>query len=686
MLLTEKLKKLRNKKLDESAGVDEASQDISVAVVVDKANDIFLQKLEKKYNVTVKNNKQRGGISEVIITNENEVYVEKACFELAKNSEVLDVYPMNGYNEEEKIADKLIRVYKLDEDDDDYRPGKGQVTKRKDDLSKMNLKQLQKYIDKNWEEIYEVMKAGKLYPTYGFRINTNGMENFETITLSMGTTDNKEKSNVVKVATNFAKKNPGLFVVLDGYYISFALLKSKDIIEFISPLIKKYASLGYGTIIDGIFGKNISKLVKIFNDEEKSNAYKDRENWKGSIDNPVIYIGSYDIKNIDKNIDKISSYAKKLDGYAFINKKRSSMRRYLIEVEFNNESNFLKLAKYIKNDLGVKIDYIMDAVNSNDRDLSYKIAKKIEKTLKINIDEEDTQDEAVKPSYALYPSKGKLREVEEAISEIKNLTVSVYPLEKKINIQSYTDGVINNTLKIVKEVDPKCELMEAWSKKTVPIKNYKIDEADTSNRIFIIANYLSTEESSEVINRGAYIEKYFPNVNVKIKKTTKGLEVRVDSTELEEIKEFFYQMAYEYAYELYNYTITTGRGTYEASELKKYLDRELLNVNPLDEAAEGKKQKIEVKVYLDDYNSTEKEKFKEICKKHNFRNTLEIDWDNQNIYFFKAIITGSKEAAITKVIKDLSKEFKIAKISGSKELAKKLQGKFLYAGDDLPSI
>lgn len=221
MLLTEKLKKLRNKKLDESAGVDEASQDISVAVVVDKANDILLQKLEKKYNVTVKNNKQRGGISEVIITNENEVYVEKACFELAKNSEVLDVYPMNGYNEEEKIADKLIRVYKLDED--------------------------------------------------------------------------------------------------------------------------------------------------------------------------------------------------------------------------------------------------------------------------------DTQDEAVKPSYALYPSKGKLREVEEAISEIKNLTVSVYPLEKKINIQSYTDGVINNTLKVVKEVDPKCELMEAWSKKTVPIKNYRIDEADTSNRIFIIANYLSTE-------------------------------------------------------------------------------------------------------------------------------------------------------------------------------------------------
>ena len=522
MLLTEKLKKLRNKKLDESAGVDEASQDISVAVVVDKANDILLQKLEKKYNVTVKNNKQRGGISEVIITNENEVYVEKACFELAKNSEVLDVYPMNGYNEEEKIADKLIRVYKLDE--------------------------------------------------------------------------------------------------------------------------------------------------------------------------------------------------------------------------------------------------------------------------------EDTQDEAVKPSYALYPSKGKLREVEEAISEIKNLTVSVYPLEKKINIQSYTDGVINNTLKIVKEVDPKCELMEAWSKKIVPIKNYRIDEADTSNRIFIIANYLSTEESSEIINRGAYIEKYFPNVNVKIKKTTKGLEVRVDSTELEEIKEFFYQMAYEYAYELYNYTITSGRGTHEASELKKYLDRELLNVNPLDEdndedlynisldveinhynvsepektlhniekiarknnvgfdltnwevdvadytisgdtysniekvfkelvkagvkitnynfnkeyskdkkairmagykmldkyvnkksskvnslneEAEGKKQKITVLVFKEDYSEEELMKFKAICQKYDLRNTIEIHWSLYDRYDLTAEITGRKEDAITKVVRGISKEFKIAKISGSRELAKKLQDKFV---------
>ena len=764
--------------------------------MVDKANDIFLQKLEKKYNVTVKNNKQRGGISEVIITNENEVYVEKACFELAKNSEVLDVYPMNGYNEEEKIADKLISVYKLDEDDDDdLKPGVGKriVTKRKDDLSKMNLKQLQKYIDKNWEEIYEVMKSGKLYPTYGFRINTNGMENFETITLSIDFTDNKEKSNVVRVATNFANKNPGLFIVLDRTYMSFAVLKSEDIIEFMSPLIKKLASLGYGTIIKGIFGKNISKLVKIFNDEEKNSAYKNRENWTGSIDNPVIYIGSYDIKNIDKNIDKISSYAKKLDGYAFINKKRSGMRRYLIEVEFNNEDNFLKLAKYIKNDLGVKIDYIMDAVNSNDRDLSYKIAKKIEKTLKINIDEEDTQDDAVKPSYALYPSKGKLREVEEAISEIKNLTVSVYPLEKKINIQSYTDGVINNTLKVVKEVDPKCELMEAWSKKTVPIKNYRIDEADTSNRIFIIANYLSTEESSEVINRGAYIEKYFPNVNVKIKKTTKGLEVRVDSTELEEIKEFFYQMVYEYAYELYNYTITTGRGTYEASELKKYLDRELLNVNPLDEdgedlynisldveinhynvsepektlhnieklarnnnvsfdltnwetdvadyaisgdtysniekvfkalvkagikitnytfnkeyskdkkairmngykmldkyvnkksskvnplneEAEGKKQKITVLVFKEDYSEEELMKFKAICQKYDLRNTIEIHWSLYDRYDLTAEITGRKEDAITKVVRGISKEFKIAKISGSRELAKKLQDKFV---------
>ena len=272
--------------------------------------------------------------------------------------------------------------------DDDFKPGVGKiiVTKRKDDLSKMDLKQLQKYIDKNWEEIYEVMKAGKLYPTYGFRINTNGMENFETITLSIDFTDNKEKSNVVRVATNFAKKNPGLFIVLDRTYMSFAVLKSEDIIEIMSPLIKKLASLGYGTIIKGIFGKNISKLVKIFNDEEKNSAYKDRENWKGSIDNPVIYIGSYDIKNIDKNIDKISSYAKKLDGYAFINKNRSGMRRYLIEVEFNNEDNFLKLATYMQNDLGVKIDYIMDAVNSNDRNLSYKIAKNIEKTLKINID------------------------------------------------------------------------------------------------------------------------------------------------------------------------------------------------------------------------------------------------------------------------------------------------------------
>lgn len=106
---------------------------------------------------------------------------------------------------------------------------------------------------------------------------------------------------------------------------------------------------------------------------------------------------------------------------------------------------------------------------------------------------------------------------------------------------------------------------------------------------------------------------------------------------------------------------------------------------PLEED-EGKKQRIEVKVYLDDYNSTEKGKFKEICKKHNLRNTLEIDWDTENIYFFTATVIGSKETAITKVVKDLSKEFKIAKISGSKELAKELQDKFLYTGDDLPSI
>lgn len=398
MLLTEKLKKLRNKKLDESAGVDEASQDISVAVVVDKANDIFLQKLEKKYNVTVKNNKQRGGISEVIITNENEVYVEKACFELAKNSEVLDVYPMNGYNEEEKIADKLIRVYKLDED--------------------------------------------------------------------------------------------------------------------------------------------------------------------------------------------------------------------------------------------------------------------------------DTQDEAVKPSYALYPSKGKLREVEEAISEIKNLTVSVYPLEKKINIQSYTDGVINNTLKVVKEVDPKCELMEAWNKKTVPIKNYRIDEADTSNRIFIIANYLSTEESSEVINRGAYIEKYFPNVNVKIKKTTKGLEVRVDSTELEEIKEFFYQMVYEYAYELYNYTITTGRGTYEASELKKYLDRELLNVNPLDEDDEDL-YNISLDVEINHYNVSEPEKTLHNIEKFARNNNVSFDLTNWETDVADYAISGDTYSNIEKVFKSLIKAgVKITNYTFNKEYSK----------------
>ena len=399
MLLTEKLKKLRNKKLDESAGVDEASQDISVAVVVDKANDILLQKLEKKYNVTVKNNKQRGGISEVIITNENEVYVEKACFELAKNSEVLDVYPMNGYNEEEKIADKLIRVYKLDED--------------------------------------------------------------------------------------------------------------------------------------------------------------------------------------------------------------------------------------------------------------------------------DTQDEAVKPSYALYPSKGKLREVEEAISEIKNLTVSVYPLEKKINIQSYTDGVINNTLKVVKEVDPKCELMEAWSKKTVPIKNYRIDEADTSNRLFIVANYLSTDESSEIINRGAYIEKYFPNVNVKIKKTTKGLEVRVDSTELEEIKEFFYQMAYEYAYELYNYTITTGRGTHEASELKKYLDRELLNVNPLDEADNEDLYNISLDVEINHYNVSEPEKTLHNIEKIARKNNVGFDLTNWEVDVADYAISGDTYSNIEKVFKELVKAgVKITNYNFNKEYSK----------------
>ena len=70
-------------------------------------------------------------------------------------------------------------------------------------------------------------------------------------------------------------------------------------------------------------------------------------------------------------------------------------------------------------------------------------------------------------------------------------------------------------------------------------------------------------------------------------------------------------------------------------------------------------------------------KFKAICQKYDLRNTIEIHWSLYDRYDLTAEITGRKEDAITTVVRGISKEFKIAKISGSRELAKKLQDKFV---------
>ena len=100
--------------------VDEDLDDVSVALVVAKVpNDIVVGNLEKKWNVTVEVRKQRGGIAEVILTAENERYLEKACFELASKIELLDAYNMHDFWEENEIVDKLRAKYHFDEEEED---------------------------------------------------------------------------------------------------------------------------------------------------------------------------------------------------------------------------------------------------------------------------------------------------------------------------------------------------------------------------------------------------------------------------------------------------------------------------------------------------------------------------------------------------------------------------------------
>ena len=155
---------------------------------------------------------------------------------------------------------KRINLYNsgyLDEDE------KGNI-KVKKDFTEMDTKQLKTYIKRYWETIYEVMKDGNLSTVYNMSVGSRATsKNFKTVTVELNAPDNKIKSSIVRISTNYAKKNPGVFITLNNTTLKFTLLKDEDFLSILKPLFEKLIDKGYENNIQYITGEKSKQFSKL---------------------------------------------------------------------------------------------------------------------------------------------------------------------------------------------------------------------------------------------------------------------------------------------------------------------------------------------------------------------------------------------------------------------------------------
>ena len=161
-------------------------------------------------------------------------------------------------NEEEEDAEPLEEA-----DDNDFKDFKRKNLKaakgRVLDFQKEKISTIQDYIDDNWDDIMDIMKSGELRQVFGLNIEEN--KKFDSTKLYLGSADKKTQSNIIRRATNFARKNPGLFVSLSFNFLTFGVLKNDSVVETIKPLMQDYQKAGYAEYIS-ITDKRLSKVLK----------------------------------------------------------------------------------------------------------------------------------------------------------------------------------------------------------------------------------------------------------------------------------------------------------------------------------------------------------------------------------------------------------------------------------------
>ena len=161
-------------------------------------------------------------------------------------------------NEEEEDGEPLEEA-----DDNDFKDFKRKNLKaakgRVLDFQKEKISTIQDYIDDNWDDIMDIMKSGELRQVFGLNIEEN--KKFDSTKLYLGSADKKTQSNIVRRATNFARKNPGLFVSLSFNFLTFGVLKNDSVVETIKPLMQDYLKAGYAEYIS-ITDKRLSKVLK----------------------------------------------------------------------------------------------------------------------------------------------------------------------------------------------------------------------------------------------------------------------------------------------------------------------------------------------------------------------------------------------------------------------------------------
>ena len=161
-------------------------------------------------------------------------------------------------NEEEEDAEPLEEA-----DDNDFKDFKRKNLKaakgRVLDFQKEKISTIQDYIDDNWDDIMDIMKSGELRQVFGLNIEEN--KKFDSTKLYLGSADKKTQSNIIRRATNFARKNPGLFVSLSFNFLTFGVLKNGSVVETTKPLMQDYQKAGYAEYIS-ITDKRLSKVLK----------------------------------------------------------------------------------------------------------------------------------------------------------------------------------------------------------------------------------------------------------------------------------------------------------------------------------------------------------------------------------------------------------------------------------------